>query len=364
MKKRILFIDPLPPPIHGSSIISQYIKESKIINDAFDCDYINLSTSRKMDEIGIWNPFKIIRLLSALLKELGLLFTNRYDLCYLAITCHGKGFLKDAPFVLLCKLFRNKIIIHQHNKGMSKYVDRWPYRWLLPMVYKDAKVILLSWRLYSDIEKVVARENIYICPNGIPNIDYKYKERNNSVPRLLFLSNLIPSKGVYILLDALKLLQDRGVSFVCNFVGGETKQIDTKRIGDNIQKRGLSSSVCYLGQIFGEEKRLLYKESDVFVFPTQNECFGLVILEAMQFGLPIVTTDEGGIPEIVNDGESGFICEKSNPPMLADYIESLLKDRELRIRMGKSGADLYQRNYTLEIFENHLLQIFDNTISK
>ena len=106
---------------------------------------------------------------------LGKLMHRRYDLCYLAITCHGIGFLKDAPFVLLCKLFGKKIVIHQHNKGMSRDVKQWPYRWLLPLVYRNTKVILLSWRLYPDIENVVRKEQILICPNGIPEETHRMK---------------------------------------------------------------------------------------------------------------------------------------------------------------------------------------------
>ena len=139
VKKRILIVASFPPPIHGSAVVSQYIKESKVINGSFICNYVNLSTSRKMDEIGKGSPLKVLRLIFALLKEFFLLLTHRYALCYLAITCHGKGFLKDAPFVSLCKLFGRKIVIHQHNKGMSMDIRRWPYRWLLPLCYKKCK---------------------------------------------------------------------------------------------------------------------------------------------------------------------------------------------------------------------------------
>ena len=210
-KPRILFITPLPPPVHGSAMVSQYIKDCKELQEEFICDFVNLSTSRNIDEIGKKSVMKYIRFIGAYFITFWKLLTRQYSLCYLAITCHGMGFLKDAPFVLLCKLFRRKVIIHQHNKGMSGYVDKQPYKWLLPLVYKNTKVILLSWYLYPDIEKVVKKEQVVICPNGIPEVFDKepHFERNNEVPHLLFLSNLIPSKGVYVLLDACKLLKEK-----------------------------------------------------------------------------------------------------------------------------------------------------------
>ena len=214
---KILFVCPMPPPVHGSSMVSQSIKESSVLNDEFEMDFVNLSTSRTMEEIDkrSWSLYarKAVRFIGAYAKTLWLLTTRKYDLCYLAITCHGVGFLKDAPFVLLCKLFRHKVVIHQHNKGMAKDVDRHIYRWLLPMVYRNTKVILLSWQLYADIEKVVKREQVMICPNGIPDTNSKMTsaERHNDVPHILFLSNLIVSKGVLVLLDALKTVKRKGM---------------------------------------------------------------------------------------------------------------------------------------------------------
>ena len=167
-KPRILFITPLPPPVHGSAMVSQYIKDSELIRGEFACDFVNLSTSRRMDEIGRGGVKKLLRFVGSFFMLFYKLLVHRYDLCYLAITCHGVGFLKDAPFVLLCKLFGRKVVIHQHNKGMSGCIERWPYRWLIPYVYKHTRVILLSWYLYPDIEKAVKREQVVICPNGIP----------------------------------------------------------------------------------------------------------------------------------------------------------------------------------------------------
>ncbi len=369
-RTRILFIGTLPPPIHGSAVVSQQIKDSKLINNAFLCDWVNLGTSRRMDEIGKRSLAKPFRFIGSWLRTLCLLMTHRYALCYLAITCHGIGFLKDAPFVLLCKLFRRKIIIHQHNKGMSKDLDRWPYRWLLPLCYKDAKVILLSWHLYPDIEKVVPKENVMICPNGIKFQEFKNSngptskdsEVVNEVPKLLFLSNLIESKGVIVLLDALKLLADKGYSFQCDFVGGETKEIDAKRFAEEVDKRQLNRLVVYKGRKFGEEKDEAFEKSDIFVFPSMEDCFPLVLLEAMEHRLPIVTTTEGAIPDEVTDGENGLISERNNHESLAVSIRHLLDSPELCKKMGEEGYQKLRKYFIEEVFEHTMHDILNNSV--
>ena len=358
-KPRILFITPLPPPVHGSAMVSKYIQECKELNEVAECDFVNLSTSRHIDEIGKNSIKKYIRFIGAYLITLWKLITHRYSLCYLAITCHDAGFLKDAPFVLLCKLFRRKIVIHQHNKGMQGCVDRQPYKWLLPLVYKNTKVILLSWHLYPDIEKVVKREQVIICPNGIPELFEQEPQfqRNNPIPNLLFLSNLIESKGVYVLLDACKILKDKGYKFCCNFVGSESEEITKDIFEKEVAKRGLDKTIAYHGPQYGKDKEKFFETADIFVHPTKNDAFPLVLLEAMQYKLPIVTTDEGGILDIVENNKNGIICKREESQSLADAIEELIAERNKRTMLGENGYKKFINNYTLQHFKKNITNI-------
>ena len=101
--------------------------------------------------------------------------------------------------------------------------------------------------------------------------------------RMVFLSNLLESKGVLDLLDALRFLQQRGSQFVCDIVGAETAEINKERLLEEICKRELGGVVHYKGCIYGEDKSQELKNADLFVFPTyySNECFPIVLLEAM-----------------------------------------------------------------------------------
>ena len=368
--KRILFILPLPPPVHGAAVVSQQIKDSVIINSGLDADYVNLSTSRDVSEIGhtgLWLALKkSCRLVCIFFRTLYLLIVNRYDLCYIAMTCHGKGFLKDAPIALLCKLLGRKMVIHQHNKGMSQDLNRPLYSKLFPLVYRNAGVILLSWQLYPDIQQVVRREDVMVCPNGI-NLTCSGNAaiQSNGRPHLLFLSNLLESKGVLVLLDALRILKNRGNDLVCNFIGGESKEIDATRFEREVLDRGLGEIVHYAGRRYGEEKEQFLKDSDIFVFPTfyYNECFPLVILEAMQYSLPVITTREGGIPDIVIDGQTGILVEKNDPEALADAIVRLIDNPELARQMGAAGRKRLEENFTERHFETRFTDILHTLLS-
>lgn len=356
MTNRVLFIVPLPPPVHGSSMMCQYIKDSHLINEEFDCEYVNLSASRSMTEVHKFQFIKIWRMYLSYLIVAWKLMTKRYDLCYVALAFHA-SLLKDAPMVLLCKLFRRKVVVHLHGKGASADAQNVLYLWLLKRVFHNTKVILLSWLLYPDIAQFAKKEDVSICPNGIPFIETDYNGNKNDIPRLLFLSNLIISKGVFVLLDALKILKQRGYKFACDFVGGETKEINSKRFEEEIKQRQLDDIVFYHGRKYGDEKDTYFKKSDIFVFPSNEDCFPLVLLEAMTWHLPIITTNEGAIPDEVRDGENGLVGEQKNPLSIANCIEKLLCDESLRIKMGEDGFQKFQKYFTINAFELNIKNI-------
>ena len=128
--------------------------------------------------------------------------------------------------------------------------------------------------------------------------------------------------------------------------------------------RGGVKFVNYLGPKYGDEKNFFFSNADIFVFPTYyfNECFPLVLLEAMQYKLPIITSCEGGIPDIVTNGENGFVCKTNDVDTTADAIEKLLKDSGLRTQMGENGYKLFKEHFTLEVFNKNITKIFKDIV--
>ena len=118
--------------------------------------------------------------------------------------------------------------------------------------------------------------------------------------------------------------------------------------------------VNYFGPKYGNEKNTFFSNADIFVFPTYyfNECFPLVLLEAMQYKLPIITSCEGGIPDIVTNGENGFVCKIKDAMSTADAIEKLLKSKELCVGMGKNGYKLFKKHFTQKVFNVNITNIF------
>jgi glycosyltransferase involved in cell wall biosynthesis len=355
-KPRILFIVPLPPPVHGSSVVSEQIRKSPKVREMFEGDFVNLSTSRRMEEIDRWSTAKIFRFASSFFGTLWKLMWHRYDVCYLAITCHGRGLLKDAPFVLLCKLFGQRVVIHQHNKGMKGDVTKPFYRFVLRMVYRHTTVVLLSEQLYPDVMDIVKKEQVAVCPNGLPLEPVPVKVEGGERCRLLFLSNMMVEKGVWTLLDACKILKENGMQFECRFVG-RWSDISEQMFAEKVKSLELEDCVSALGARYGEEKEKIWTETDVFVCPTYNDCFPLVLLEAMEHAIACVATREGGIPDIVEDGSTGLLCAPHQSSALAERISVLMNDEALRLSMGKSGRKRFERLFTSTTWEERLTEI-------
>ncbi len=362
----------MPEPVHGAAMMGKYIKESKIISSSFDGDYINLSTSQHLHEVGKAGIGKIVNLIKIQGKVLKALISKRYDLTYLTLTAKGSGFYKDLMIVVILKLFRKKIIYHFHNKGVSSRQDNILDHLLYKFTFADTKTILLSQYLYYDIKKYVKKENVFFCPNGIPSakdldseilLEKRINNTSNLRARILFLSNMMEEKGVLVLVEACKILQQKSIEFECHFVGAWS-DVSEEKFNSDILNNNLSDRVFGHGKKYGGEKNSFLHNSDIFVFPTyyHNETFGLVIIEAMEFALPVISTHEGGIPDVVIDGETGFLVPQQNAAALAEKIEILIKKPELRLQMGMAGKKRFEQLFTLERFENRLSDILKQAI--
>jgi glycosyltransferase involved in cell wall biosynthesis len=355
MKKKILFLLHIPPPIHGSSIIGSIIRESEIINSSFNCKYINLSTSSNANKIGEINLKKFFLYFKIIFQIIRFNIRYRFDIVYIAPAVSDLGFFKDFFLVFIIKMLNKRVVFHLHNKGVSQN-DSLIHKIFYKYFFKNIKVILLSELLFQDIIKFVDKKDVYICPNGIevlPLLENELNDRrNNSIPNILFLSNLISTKGVIDLIEACAILKKKGIIFKLKIIGSE---VDVSEITLNKLKikYDLINEMEYLGVKIKNEKHTQLLMSDIFVFPTyyDKECFPLVILEAMQYGLPIISTIEGGIPDLVNDGINGIIVNKRSPYELSVKIESLLSDKRKMKRFGEESRSIFLKMYTKEVFE-------------
>lgn len=229
------------------------------------------------------------------------------------------------------------------NSGVILY-----NRLFINRVLDAAQVIIATTRSYADESPFLRRfkDKIVVIPNGIniPEVTTNFtreearKKLNLPVedPIILFFGSLVPYKGPDILLDAFKIVKTRYPSVKLVYAGrGQLKEyLQNKAI-----EMGFESDVIFAGFVPDELKPLYFKAADIFSLPSTNlaESFGIVNLEAMAAGVPIVASNIGGIPDVVKHDENGLLAEPSNAQSLADEISRLLDDESLRNKMGANG---------------------------
>lgn len=373
VRSTILFILHLPPPVHGAAMMGKYIHDSKLVNSKFNCHYINLSTAKDLTDIGKVGLKKLVNFIGLLRKIRKEVRRLRPQLVYVTPNACGGAFYKDFIVVQMLKRMGCWVVVHYHNKGVATRRDRKFDDWLYRKFFKRIKVILLAENLYQDIKKYVKREDVVICNNGIPDVtaDLHGMAKGMSEPlRMLYLSNMMEEKGVWVLLEACRIMKMRGLNFTCSFVGG-WKDITEDAFHERALASGLTVStpnhvnneaaIIALGPKYGKDKDECFNQSDVFVFPTfyHNECFPVVLLEAMQHSLPCISTDEAGIPDIIDDGKTGLIVPRKDSAALADAIEKLINDRGLCRQMGYEGRKKYEDKFTLAVFERNICRILN-----
>jgi glycosyltransferase involved in cell wall biosynthesis len=156
-------------------------------------------------------------------------------------------------------------------------------------------------------------------------------------PAFLFVGSIIARKGWSCLIDAASILHRRGIdSFSVIFVGSGDQEKDLR---DQISVCGLGGIIHQVGQVAYQNLGAYYRAADVFVFPTYEDTWGLVLLEAMAFGKPVLCSKYAGSREMVRHGVNGFIFDPYNPEELAQYMAQFSEDPRLTLEFGRCSSE-------------------------
>ena len=359
MKNKILMFVKVPPPVTGSVMMNSFVLNSKIINNSFSVRSVKVNYIKSIHEMGKWKLRKLFYIIIYIKHLLYELVFHRPCFVYFQISLHGVAFIRDVIYVTIIKLFKVNILFHIHGKGVSKHLKNSVKKRIYQLCFRGVGAITVSPLLSYDL-KDLKISHLYYVNNGVPKEKYiaeKSNKVNDDTISLLFLSNIRESKGIFEFLEALKILKDLGHDFAVNIVGAET-DVTEQDLNVRISDFGLKNNVHYRGPLYGIEKHEVLVTSDIFVFPTKNDIWGNVAIEAMQYSLPVIATRQGALPEIIDDGTNGFLIKENSPDQIADRISYLLKNKEKIIELGENGREKYLKHYTLDRFENNLCNVF------
>lgn len=199
-------------------------------------------------------------------------------------------------------------------------------------------IIALTGDMKNEIQSI-HNSHVFLVPCGVDLGMFRNMPKENignkKLKTIIFVGRLHPIKGVKYLIEAMNIiLQEKTVKLLIVGDGEERKNLEKQ-----VRELYLEEFVNFVGEVQNSEIPSLMNASDIFVLPSLSEALPTTILEAMAAGLPIITTNVRGLPEIVKDNENGFIIEPKNPKQIAEKVLLLLENKELWDRISRNNKE-------------------------
>jgi len=274
-----------------------------------------------------------------------------------------QSILIGIPAVISKKVLKKPYIVWL--RGSEIYIP-WTFKKPISKVVLENADDLIA--LTKDMEKAIQRTfagKIAVIPNGIDLEEFETLSKEKSRAKLhikngkkliIYVGTLRPIKGIKYLIQSMKIVTKYDDKLLLLLVGdGEEKE----KLKNLVDELNLSKNIKFVGRIIHERIPEYLIASDIFVLPSLSEGFPLVSLEAMASGLPIVATNVRGLPEIVVDGENGYLVEPMNPQQIAEKILLLLKNDELRDKISRNNKDK-AREYSWVSVVDRLEMVYEN----
>ena len=284
--------------------------------------------------------------IAAIFKLIWVCITDR-QIKILHIHHASRGsFMRKVVMVMIGRLLGKKIILHIHGGGFHNYYRRAKLmkpliRWALE---SSEAVICLSemWKEYYS--KTFRLKRLVIINNVIEQPSVSGEHVQNGTLHLLFLGHIIEKKGVFDLLQVLASGKEQFRHKVKVTIGGIG---EIERLEKTITDNQFNDDVKFAGWVNGSKKAQLLNNCDVYVLPSYFEGLPISILEAMSYGKPVISTNVGGIPEIVKPGFNGWLFQPGDKHALSTIISEAMDNKALLKKYGNNSLTL-SKNYTPE----------------
>lgn len=353
---KILVVGQTPPPVHGQAVMTKFLLEGEYTR--IQLHYVRMAFSENIDEVGSFKWGKLLHLAAVILRIWWMRITSGAKILYYPPAGPKKNaFYRDAAVLILTRWLFRKTVFHFYAAGISDlYPELSPFlRKLYRLAYFKAD---LGIALFEDGLRDPAFLECgtkAVVPCGIPD-EYtpppKPRNRSNPTHTITFLAMLSESKGVFLFLDACAALIERGMTLQPVLVGwAESKEFEAK-LKEKISELKLDGILERHGKTVGPEKHEIYHRTSVFCFPTfyPSEGSPVVLLEAMQFGLPIVASSWRGCVDTVDDGVTGYLVPPKDTQAVAEKLYTLLSDQALLESMSHAARTRYENLFTISAF--------------
>lgn len=249
------------------------------------------------------------------------------------------------------------VVIHAHGGNIETWLTTWRARAVLRLAAAPADAVVAVWTAgHRALAATLGDDRVWLVDNGVDLAAYREPEPAHDPPRVLYVGLLTARKGVLDLIEASRILTRDGVAHELCLLGGVPDEGPAAAEPVLAAARGVAT---LLGTRPGEEMPSAYAAADVFCLPSWWEAMPLSVLEAMAAGLPVVATDVGDVPRLVDDGVTGRVVPTRDPARLADALRELLMDPQRRRAMGTAGRDRAERHFARAETARAVCRVYD-----
>lgn len=309
---------------------------------------------------------KLLFFIKSFFTMIKVLSKNKISIVHIHMSEKG-SFFRKFIVLLISKIYKKKVIVHLHGadfkeffydsnnivKGMIKYLFK-----------KSDRVIVLgkSWDEYiKSIDKSI---KTIILANSV-EYPKEIVINNRTEINVLFLSVLIKRKGIFDLVKAIEILINNGkingIDLKIIIAGTGKEEEEMKSIIKNLD---LEKYFLFMGWVDNEKKIELIKNSQILILPSYNEGLPMAILEAMSYGMPIITTDVGSIKDAVIDGHNGFMTQPGDINKLVLSMEKLILNYDTWQQFSNNSKKTIEENFNINNYFKKVEQIYKSLIIK
>lgn len=335
--KRIVYIS---PDVKAKGGISTVLK-----------NYLNSNLNGKYNIICISSHVdgsiarKFVQVIYGWIKLLFYLELSHVDIVHI----HGSDVISSKRkyiYFKLAYLFNLKLIYHFHGASFSEQISNTSIFWrkrIIEMFQEVDLVICLSNSWRDEIKKIAPHANIVVVPNSVKLPLLSNRVNNSEKIAILFLGLIGERKGLFDLIKVFMRLLKDGNNIVLN-IGGNG---DITKLLSAIFDLGIKKNANYLGWVSEEERDRLFRNTDIFVLPSYGEGMPMSILEAMSYSVPVISTLVGGVPELIEDGETGILVKPGDLGVLYEKINDLIHNEKYRKKLGENGRLKVERHHNI-----------------
>lgn len=288
-----------------------------------------------------------------------------YDLVHIHTSEPPSAFRKVA-FMWWAKLWRKKTIVHFHSFSPETTI-RGRYSFLYRYLFGNAdRVVVLSEYWKREVQKEIPSAKLKViynpCLAHVSKLSAEFADYDGPMPKahsILYAGTVNKRKGYADMVMAFAQIAKRYKDWQIVFAGNG--QIENgKKLAEEL---GISNQTLWLGWVSGADKDRAFQEATVFCLPSYAEGFPMSVLDAWSYGLPVITTPVGGIPDVAKDGENMLLFNPGDVNGLAACMERLITDKELRDKISRASIEFARTTFNIATINNEVEILYEEVLA-